>query len=171
VIAISADDERVEVGHIGREGMTGEPVILGLNHTPNETFIQVAGSGLRMQADGPHGSHGGKRLAASPAPVLGAFGLQGLALWGKPPWRGRTPRELAAGSPMRHGAAWCCSGCANSRRSECGLVQEGALRTFLVLPAPQRMPPENCAPHVQPTCSGVDRPPAPLSSQRRQTVR
>ena len=51
VVAISPDNERLEVGHIGREGMTGEPVILLVNHTPLHTFIQVAGSGLRMRAE------------------------------------------------------------------------------------------------------------------------
>ncbi len=50
VVAISPDNERLEVGHIGREGMTGEPVILSVNQTPLQTFIQVAGSGLRMRA-------------------------------------------------------------------------------------------------------------------------
>ena len=51
VVAISPDNERLEVGHIGREGMTGEPVILSVNQTPLQTFIQVAGSGLRMRAE------------------------------------------------------------------------------------------------------------------------
>ncbi len=51
VVAISPDNERLEVGHIGREGMTGEPVILLIDQTPHQTFIQVAGSGLRMRAE------------------------------------------------------------------------------------------------------------------------
>ena len=51
VVAISTDNERLEVGHIGREGMTGEPVILLIDQTPHQTFIQVAGSGLRMRAE------------------------------------------------------------------------------------------------------------------------
>jgi CRP-like cAMP-binding protein len=51
VVAISPDNERLEVGHIGREGMTGEPVILTVDQTPHQTFIQVAGSGLRMRAE------------------------------------------------------------------------------------------------------------------------
>jgi CRP-like cAMP-binding protein len=51
VVAISPDNERLEVGHIGREGMTGEPVILSVDQTPLQTFIQVAGSGLRMRAE------------------------------------------------------------------------------------------------------------------------
>ena len=51
VVAISPDNERLEVEHIGREGMTGESVILSVNQTPLQTFIQVAGSGLRMRAE------------------------------------------------------------------------------------------------------------------------
>jgi CRP-like cAMP-binding protein len=51
VVAISPDDERIEVGHIGREGMAGEPVLLGVTSSPNQTFIQVAGSGLRIRAE------------------------------------------------------------------------------------------------------------------------
>ena len=50
VVAISADD-RIEVAHVGREGLTGDPVLLGVEQTPNETFIQVAGSALRIGAD------------------------------------------------------------------------------------------------------------------------
>jgi CRP-like cAMP-binding protein len=50
VVAISLDNERIEVGHIGREGMTGEPIPLGVTSSPNQTFIQVAGSGLRIEA-------------------------------------------------------------------------------------------------------------------------
>ena len=51
IVAISPDDERIEVGHVGREGMTGEPVLLGVTSSPNQTFIQVAGSGLRIRAE------------------------------------------------------------------------------------------------------------------------
>jgi CRP-like cAMP-binding protein len=50
VVAISADD-RIEVAHVGREGLTGDPVLLGVEQTPNETFIQVAGSALRIGVD------------------------------------------------------------------------------------------------------------------------
>jgi CRP-like cAMP-binding protein len=62
VVAISPDNERLEVGHIGREGMTGEPVILTVDQTPHQTFIQVAGSGLRMQAEALSGA-----MEASPS--------------------------------------------------------------------------------------------------------
>ena len=44
------DDTKVEVGLIGREGMSGLAVVLGANQSPNSTYIQVAGEGQRMPA-------------------------------------------------------------------------------------------------------------------------
>lgn len=41
----------VEVGIIGREGVTGLPVINGNDRSPYSTFIQVAGEARRMPAD------------------------------------------------------------------------------------------------------------------------
>jgi CRP-like cAMP-binding protein len=46
VVASSTDDETIEVGHVGREGMTGAHVLLGVDRTPNRTFMQVAGAGM-----------------------------------------------------------------------------------------------------------------------------
>lgn len=43
--------EQIEVGHLGFEGMSGLHVALGVDQTPNHTFMQVAGSGLRVPAD------------------------------------------------------------------------------------------------------------------------
>jgi CRP-like cAMP-binding protein len=43
--------KRLEVGLIGCEGMTGIPIVLGNDSSPNETFIQVAGNGMRIAAD------------------------------------------------------------------------------------------------------------------------
>jgi CRP-like cAMP-binding protein len=43
--------KRLEVGLIGCEGMTGLPVVLGNDRSPNETFMQVAGDGTRITAD------------------------------------------------------------------------------------------------------------------------
>jgi CRP-like cAMP-binding protein len=51
VIAIGRNHHRLEVGIIGREGMTGLPVVLGNDRSPNETFIQVAGNGSRIAAN------------------------------------------------------------------------------------------------------------------------
>jgi hypothetical protein len=41
----------IEVGLIGREGMTGLPVVLGGDRDGNETYIQAAGQGLCMRAN------------------------------------------------------------------------------------------------------------------------
>ena len=49
VIAIGRNGHRLEVGLIGREGMTGLPVITGHDRSPNETFIQVQGNGSRIK--------------------------------------------------------------------------------------------------------------------------
>jgi CRP-like cAMP-binding protein len=43
--------KRLEVGLIGCEGMTGLPIVLGNDRSPNETFMQVAGNGTRIAAD------------------------------------------------------------------------------------------------------------------------
>jgi CRP-like cAMP-binding protein len=43
--------KRLEVGLIGCEGMTGLPIVLGNDRSPNETFMQVAGNGIRIAAD------------------------------------------------------------------------------------------------------------------------
>ena len=43
--------KRLEVGLIGCEGFTGLPIVLGNDKSPNETFIQVAGDGMRISAD------------------------------------------------------------------------------------------------------------------------
>jgi CRP-like cAMP-binding protein len=49
VVAVLANDTRVEVGLIGSEGMTGTSILLG-SRTPHSTYIQVAGEGQRIGA-------------------------------------------------------------------------------------------------------------------------
>jgi CRP-like cAMP-binding protein len=44
VVAVQKKTE-VEVGLIGREGMTGLPIVLGDDRTPHSTYVQVAGAG------------------------------------------------------------------------------------------------------------------------------
>ncbi len=51
VIAIGKNGDRLEVGLIGREGMTGLAVVTGNDRSPNETFIQVQGHGSRIKAE------------------------------------------------------------------------------------------------------------------------
>jgi CRP-like cAMP-binding protein len=43
--------KRLEVGLIGCEGVTGLPIVLGNDRSPNETFMQVPGKGIRIAAD------------------------------------------------------------------------------------------------------------------------
>jgi CRP-like cAMP-binding protein len=50
VVAVQPKQTKVEVGLIGREGMTGLPVVLGNHKTPHETYIQAAGHGQRINA-------------------------------------------------------------------------------------------------------------------------
>ncbi|NOT40893.1 MAG: Crp/Fnr family transcriptional regulator [Alphaproteobacteria bacterium] len=42
--------DSIEVGLVGREGMTGLAVVMGATSSPNATFIQCEGRGLRMLA-------------------------------------------------------------------------------------------------------------------------
>src|SRR4051794_2467359 len=44
-------EKKLEVGLIGCDGLTGVPIILGNDRSPNETFVQVAGEALRIPAD------------------------------------------------------------------------------------------------------------------------
>jgi len=44
VVAVQST-KQVEVGLIGREGMTGLPVVLGNHRSPHATYIQAAGKG------------------------------------------------------------------------------------------------------------------------------
>ncbi|MBY5734673.1 Crp/Fnr family transcriptional regulator [Rhizobium leguminosarum] len=48
VVATSSDEEAIEVGHLGREGASGMHVMLAVPTTPGRTFMQVAGSGIRV---------------------------------------------------------------------------------------------------------------------------
>jgi CRP-like cAMP-binding protein len=50
VVANGAKGRPVEVGVIGREGMTGVPIVLGTDRSPHETFMQAAGKGQRIRA-------------------------------------------------------------------------------------------------------------------------
>jgi CRP-like cAMP-binding protein len=42
------EQERVEVGVIGREGFVGVPVVLGTDQTPNTNIVQAPGEALRI---------------------------------------------------------------------------------------------------------------------------
>lgn len=50
VVADGSGGLRIEVGLIGREGVTGLAIIMGTDRSPNETFMQAAGKGQRISA-------------------------------------------------------------------------------------------------------------------------
>jgi CRP-like cAMP-binding protein len=51
VVANGGGDRSVEVGIIGREGVTGLTVIMGADRSPDDTFMQVAGRGQQIRAN------------------------------------------------------------------------------------------------------------------------
>ena len=50
VVAVQSSGKEVEVGLIGREGMTGLPIVFGDNRSPHATYIQAPGTGKCMPA-------------------------------------------------------------------------------------------------------------------------
>jgi CRP-like cAMP-binding protein len=50
VVAVQSGAERVEVGLIGWEGMSGTSVVLGGESSPHSTYLQVAGDGQHISA-------------------------------------------------------------------------------------------------------------------------
>jgi CRP-like cAMP-binding protein len=53
IASVVGDSEtfgQIEIGIIGKEGVTGLQVILGNDQSPYDTFIQVPGNGLRIKA-------------------------------------------------------------------------------------------------------------------------
>src|SRR5947208_2806927 len=50
VVANGTSKPGIEVGIIGREGMTGLAIVLGIDRAQHATYIQVAGKGLRISA-------------------------------------------------------------------------------------------------------------------------
>ena len=51
IVAGPSDEIRVEVGLIGREGMSGVAIVLGGDRSPHSTYIQVAGEGQQIKAN------------------------------------------------------------------------------------------------------------------------
>lgn len=52
VSVVANGDHAIEVGIIGRDGMTGVSVVLGANEkSPHETYVQVAGNGQHITAN------------------------------------------------------------------------------------------------------------------------
>jgi CRP-like cAMP-binding protein len=50
VVADGSDEGGIEVGIIGREGMTGLAVVMGHDRSPHDTYVQAAGAGQRISA-------------------------------------------------------------------------------------------------------------------------
>ena len=48
VVAVDAEDHRIEVGVIGYEGVTGVSLIMGDNRAQHSTYMQIGGSGHRI---------------------------------------------------------------------------------------------------------------------------
>jgi len=51
VVATIPRDHRIEVGIIGRDGLTGHAVVMGTDRSANSVFMQVAGYGQRIRSD------------------------------------------------------------------------------------------------------------------------
>ena len=51
IVATTTDDESIEVGHIGYEGLCGTHRLLRLETTPNRTFLQIDGSAIRVPVE------------------------------------------------------------------------------------------------------------------------
>ena len=51
VVAVTPKGERIEVGLIGPEGMSGMSVLHGSDRTPLQTFTQVAGQAIRIATE------------------------------------------------------------------------------------------------------------------------
>lgn len=51
LVVLTSDGESVEVAIVGKEGMIGTPLIVGLTHAPLRAIVQVPGAGLRIRSD------------------------------------------------------------------------------------------------------------------------
>lgn len=51
IVAKTTGGREIEAGIVGREGMTGLPVVLGNHRSPHDTYVQAPGSGVRISAD------------------------------------------------------------------------------------------------------------------------
>jgi len=50
LVVLTSDGRSVEVGIVGREGVVGTPLAVGLHRGPYRAIMQISGSGLRMKA-------------------------------------------------------------------------------------------------------------------------
>ena len=77
VVAVQPDGKQAEVGLIGREGMTGLPIVLGDHRSPHATYIQMPGRGQCIPAeDLRHATQTSLSLRDSLLKFVQAFGVQ-----------------------------------------------------------------------------------------------
>ncbi len=77
IVATGAHDQSIEVGIIGRDGMTGHPVVMGTDRSANAAYMQVAGHGLRIETDHMRGAlHKSETLRFALQAFLQAFSTQ-----------------------------------------------------------------------------------------------
>jgi CRP-like cAMP-binding protein len=50
IVVSMSNGSTVEVGVVGRDGMSGLPLLLGTDSIPSRTFMQISGSGFRIKA-------------------------------------------------------------------------------------------------------------------------
>jgi CRP-like cAMP-binding protein len=50
VVAVNEEDHRIEVGVIGKEGMTGVALVMGDDRAQHSAYLQIGGDGRRMTA-------------------------------------------------------------------------------------------------------------------------
>ena len=50
-VAVTEEGYRIEIGIVGREGLVGVPLALGVDRTPHESFVQLDGEALRLPAN------------------------------------------------------------------------------------------------------------------------
>jgi CRP-like cAMP-binding protein len=48
VVALNSDSRPVEIGIVGREGLVGPSVFLGVDRTPHQSFFQMEGAGYQI---------------------------------------------------------------------------------------------------------------------------
>ena len=76
VVAVQSA-KHIEVGLIGREGMTGLPVVLGNHRSPHATYIQATGKGECIRADNLRSAmRASPSLRDSLLKYVQAFGVQ-----------------------------------------------------------------------------------------------
>uniref|UniRef100_UPI003100E504 hypothetical protein n=1 Tax=Neorhizobium sp. EC2-8 TaxID=3129230 RepID=UPI003100E504 len=49
-VAVNADGRRIEVGCVGSEGFSGVPVVLGVDTSRHQSFMQAGASALRIRS-------------------------------------------------------------------------------------------------------------------------